>query len=228
MPPVIPIATAALGLYQTISSMSALNKLKKQALPSYTDPKNMAPLLKTQQMYQQRFDQGLSPEENASFLNNMRSSVAGSVRSVSDLFGKSAGGALAATVGNSMRNAFMDLAKLNAAARQNAMGGLSSANSAIAGQYNRQTAQDYNYRMAAENAYGKAMQQGLKNIVDPINFGIMSGQFSGGSGGGNNVNGSGVTSDMISSWFGNPYARKGTQTWDSTQTIDPVTGLPID
>ncbi len=177
----MPIATAALGLYQTISSMSALNKLKKQALPSYTDPRNMDPLLKNREMYMRRFREGLMPEEVAAYQNNVNSAMAGNIRNVSDMFGKQAGGALAASLSYGIRNSALDLAKMQAAYRQSMMSGVAGANNAISNQFNRQTAQDYNYRMAAEQAYGRAMQQGLKNIVDPINFAMMTGQLGSGS-----------------------------------------------
>lgn len=165
------IPGAVLGGIQAISSYQKLKDLQKQSLPTY----NLQPAQQNVQMYDQRFRQGLSPEERAAMGQQFSSQQAGMYRAASD----QSKGQLSSFLGrvsafDRIKQA-TQLGSMMASERRAAMSGLAGARQGLESQMNRQTSMDYSRRMSEEQALGGAMKAGLENIGDALTMGLYTG-----------------------------------------------------
>jgi hypothetical protein len=165
------IPGAVLGGIQAISSYQKLKELQKQSLPTY----NLQPAQQNVQMYEQRFRQGLSPEERAAMQQQFSSQQAGMYRAASD----QSRGQLSSFLGrvsafDRIKQA-TQLGSMMASERRAAMSGLAGARQGLESQMNRQTSMDYSRRMAEEQALGGALKAGTENIGDALTMGLHTG-----------------------------------------------------
>jgi hypothetical protein len=165
------IPQLALGGIQAISSYQKLKDLQKQALPKF----DLQPAQQNVSMYEQRFKQGLSPEERSAMGQQFSSQQAGMYRAASD----QSRGQLSSFLGrvsafDRIKQA-SQLGSMMASERRAAMSGLSGARQNLESQMNRQTSMDYSRRMSEEQALGGAMRAGLENIGDSLTMGLYTG-----------------------------------------------------
>jgi hypothetical protein len=165
------IPQLALGGIQAISSYQKLKDLQKQALPKF----DLQPAQQNVSMYEQRFKQGLSPEERSAMGQQFSSQQAGMYRAASD----QSRGQLSSFLGrvsafDRIKQA-SQLGSMMASERRAAMSGLSGARQNLESQMNRQTSMDYSRRMSEEQALGGAMRAGLENIGDSLTTGLYAG-----------------------------------------------------
>ena len=165
------IPQLALGGIEAISSYQRLKDLQKQSLPQF----NLQPSQQNVSMYEQRFRQGISPEERSAMGQQFATQQAGMYRAASD----QSRGQLSSFLGrvsafDRIKQA-TQLGSMMASERRAAMSGLSSARQNLEAQMNRQTSMDYSRRMAEEQALGGAMRVGLENLGDSLTMGLHTG-----------------------------------------------------
>ena len=162
------IPQLALGGMQAISSYQKLKDLQKQSLPQF----NLQPSQQNVSMYEQRFRQGISPEERSAMGQQFATQQAGMYRAASD----QSRGQLSSFLGrvsafDRIKQA-TQLGSMMASERRAAMSGLSGARQNLESQMNRQTSMDYSRRMSEEQALGGAMKAGLENLGDAATLGL--------------------------------------------------------
>jgi hypothetical protein len=161
----------ALGLTQSISSYNRLQELNKKPLPQY----NLQPAQQNVSMYQQRFNQGLSPDELTGMKQQFSSEQAGMYRAASDNSRGQLSSFLGRVSGFDRIRQASQLGSMMASERRAAMSGLAGARQSLEAQMNRQTSQDYSRRMSEEQALGGALKAGTEGIGNALTMGIHTG-----------------------------------------------------
>lgn len=161
----------ALGLTQSINSYNRLQELGKKPLPQY----NLQPAQQNVSMYEQRFRQGLSPDELAGMRQQFSSEQAGMYRAASDNSRGQLSSFLGRVSGFDRIRQASQLGSMMASERRAAMSGLSGARQSLEAQMNRQTSQDYSRRMSEEQALGGALRAGTEGIGNALTMGIHTG-----------------------------------------------------
>lgn len=159
------------GGIRAASSFGKLKQLQKQALPTFDTTQSQRNI----DMYQKRFNQGLSPEERGAMSQQFQSEQAGMFRQTSER----AGGQLSNFLGrvsamDRARNA-MKTGSMMAQERRAAMSGLAGARQGLQSQMNAQTQMDMRRRMAEEQALGQGMRGGLNTLEKGLAYGLQQG-----------------------------------------------------
>lgn len=170
--PPLAIAQLGLGAIQTGVALKNLNNLRKQRMPQFSD--NMGYLDSNAQMWQNRMRGGLDPSTINLFQNQQGMQRASAFRRMQDVSGGQSGSYLGrlAALGNITGG--LELAKMSDQARLQAMYQLDAVNRARLAQSNMQVGADRQYRMQQEQAYGRALQSGTKNLATAIDYGLPS------------------------------------------------------
>jgi len=161
-------APAALGTIQTIAGLKKLRDLRQQPLAKY----DQTLAGQNVQMYQQRYNEGLSGAERAAMGQEFASSQAGFNRTAREASGGQLSNFLGRTSALDRVRYASQLGSAMAQERRAAMGGLASARQTLMSQKNMQTQFDLQRRMQAEQALGQAVKTGTENIVDSATYGI--------------------------------------------------------
>jgi hypothetical protein len=161
----------ALGLTQSINSYNRIQELGKKPLPQY----NLQPAQQNVSMYDQRFRQGLSPDELAGMRQQFSSEQAGMYRAASDNSRGQLSSFLGRVSGFDRIKQAAQLGSMMASERRAAMSGLAGARQSLEAQMNRQTSQDYSRRMSEEQALGGALRAGTEGIGNALTMGIHTG-----------------------------------------------------
>lgn len=150
------------------TSLRNLQKLSTQALPTYDTRQAQ----RNVNMYQRRFDQGLSPEERAAMGQQFQSEQAGMYRQTSERAGGQISNFLGrVTAMDRVRNA-MRTGTMMAQERRAAMSGLAGARQGLQSQLNAQTQMDMRRRMAEEQSLGQGMRGGLNTLEKSLTYGL--------------------------------------------------------
>jgi hypothetical protein len=159
------------GGVRAISSYGKLKELEKQPLPTFDTTQAQQNI----NMYQRRFNQGLSPEERGAMSQQFQSEQAGMFRQTSERAGGQISNFLGrVTAMDRVRNA-MKTGSMMAQERRAAMSGLAGARQGLQSQLNAQTQMDMRRRMAEEQALGQGMQAGLTAAEKGLAYGLQQG-----------------------------------------------------
>jgi hypothetical protein len=172
------------GGVRAVSSYGKLKELENQPLPTFDTTQAQQNI----NMYQRRFNQGLSPEERGAMGQQFQSEQAGMFRQTSERAGGQISNFLGrVTAMDRVRNA-MKTGSMMAQERRAAMSGLAGARQGLQSQLNAQTQMDMRRRMAEEQALGQGMQAGLTAAEKGLAYGLQQGlgAMTGGSSGGTN------------------------------------------
>ncbi len=169
--------TGVLGLAQTIGGISALNKAKKMADPSFMSA--AGPLLQQQGLYEQQFRTGLPQEQEDIVRERYRSNIAElqnrfkeTAKQGSSIFSRLAGMNV-----NEGERAIMEK---DYQARMMGLQGLGSVRSSLTNIGMRDVGQAKEDKREAVRRAGAAISSGLTNIASAANFMGMTGGFGGG------------------------------------------------
>jgi hypothetical protein len=159
------------GGVRAISSYGKLKELENQPLPTFDTTQAQQNI----NMYQRRFNQGLSPEERGAMSQQFQSEQAGMFRQTSERAGGQISNFLGrVTAMDRVRNA-MKTGSMMAQERRAAMSGLAGARQGLQSQLNAQTQMDMRRRMAEEQALGQGMQAGLTAAEKGLAYGLQQG-----------------------------------------------------
>lgn len=159
------------GGVRAVSSYGKLKNLENQPLPTFDTTQAQRNI----DMYQRRFNQGLSPEERGAMSQQFQSEQAGMFRQTSERAGGQISNFLGrVTAMDRVRNA-MKTGSMMAQERRAAMSGLAGARQGLQSQLNAQTQMDMRRRMAEEQALGQGMQAGLTAAEKGLAYGLQQG-----------------------------------------------------
>lgn len=160
------IGTAALGLYQTIASTMALNKLNKTPQPNYEISPELQGSYKTAM---ERAAYGYNPAQRGNFMNNVTSSQNAAYQRAVDMSGGQMSSAIGRVLQSNKLQALNRFAADNATKQQINQQYADSLGQRISDQRNRKTQTEIQRRMMLEQALGTAKSQGITNIASAFN-----------------------------------------------------------
>lgn len=169
--PYIAAGTLALGALQTIQGYRGLNKLSKEAMPTYTSTPQLTSAYNRAQQAAQR---GYTPEQEAAFKSNLATSQNTAYKNAVSQSGGNLAQAINAGLQSQNINALNQFAADDASKRQQNVQYADSFAPRFQNIQDENTRNALNYRMMREQALGNAVSQGQTNLATGLNAGLAS------------------------------------------------------
>lgn len=160
------MGTLGLGVLQAIPSFVNLMKLRNEQRPNYS----ISPELQgAYNLAENRSHFGFTPQQRGAFNQSFSQAQNTDFYNARNMGGGSLAQSLSSALGARRLNMLNQFAAQDAAAQRANVSDFYNLSSQMQRQRNLATQQDINYRMAKEQALGKALSSGLTNIASGIN-----------------------------------------------------------